>query len=261
MKTKIFIPSKGRVNNQPTFKALQSVGLEKNVVLVVEPQEAESYKEQGYPVLVLPDNNQGISFSRNFILDYCRENKIDFCIQMDDDINGFCRKKEDKVHYLYDNNAIIDFINLFEEEKDCIGMEYRQVAWTNKDFWRKGSLEVVIALYIPKIPTNVRFDKQSKEDKDFSIQLILNGITPRKCQEYIINQAPLGIPGGLEEFYASGKDAEAAKYMLEKWGSDIITLKEKHLKTGAIRLDAMVKWKNVYKKYEQSKEESSLDDF
>ena len=71
---KIFIPTKGRLNNEKTYELLIKLGLKP--IIVVEPQEYSKAVEMGYNCLMLDKNNQGITYARNFILDYCRNNHI-----------------------------------------------------------------------------------------------------------------------------------------------------------------------------------------
>ena len=62
---KIFIPTKGRLNNQKTYNILKELNL--NPTLVIEPQEENEAVERDYDFIVLPENNKGISYSRNYI--------------------------------------------------------------------------------------------------------------------------------------------------------------------------------------------------
>jgi len=82
----IFIPSKGRADKVLTAKVFESDGVPYH--LVVEPQEAEAYaKVWGqHRVLVLPENNQGLVYSRNWIKTYSIAQGHERHWQFDDDI-------------------------------------------------------------------------------------------------------------------------------------------------------------------------------
>ena len=69
---KIYIPTLGRVGKQQTFDNLPSF-VQDISVLVVQPREQELHK--GYPILVLPEDNFGITKTRKWIYDYAGEER------------------------------------------------------------------------------------------------------------------------------------------------------------------------------------------
>jgi len=81
----IYIPSKGRAACLKTAALLNADCLDYSVV--VEPQEAEAY--QDYPILVLPEDNQGLAYSRQFIKFHSKSQGEKWHWQLDDDINRF----------------------------------------------------------------------------------------------------------------------------------------------------------------------------
>lgn len=241
-KSVIFIPSKNRADKQTTYDILKSLGLEKQTYIVVEPQEEKTYKSRGYRVLVLPENDRGISFSRNFILDFCREQGIEYCLQMDDDVRSFYRKDETTGKMKADNEAFLEALEIFENPSMKIaymGLEYQQFAWASEKPFTKGrGIEVIHFMHLPKIPKGLKFDQNTKEDKDFCIQCLLSGVQTTKVNYIAMSVPSIGTnAGGLHEFYATKKDNVASIYMLKKWGSRVIKIKQK--KDGA-RIDAMV---------------------
>lgn len=84
----VFIPSKGRAEGVLTAKCFSTDGVP--FKLVVEPQEAESYaKVWGEDkLLILPENNQGLVYSRNWIKSYSIERGDARHWQFDDDIRS-----------------------------------------------------------------------------------------------------------------------------------------------------------------------------
>lgn len=239
---KIFIPTKGRPNKQKTYELLMSLGLKP--VLVVEPQEEKFFIGKNY--VVLPENDKGISFSRNWIMDFSRKNGYDYIVQIDDDVNSFWRKYGNRNKK--DNKCFLDALKTFIEYKGYCGLEYKQISWCqNNEFSYNHSVEVCLMMYLPCIPEEIRFDSKSKEDKDFAIQLIIKGFETMKMNEFSFSVPTVGTnDGGLHDWYASKKDSDASYYMLEKWGKDIISIKFKN--DG--RIDAMVNWKAVLNKRE-----------
>lgn len=237
-KIKIFIPTKGRADKQKTYKILTSLNLKP--VLVVEPQEEKLYGK--YEYILLPKNNQGIAYSRNYILEYSRKNNFDYIVMIDDDVNSFSEKNSDG-KLVNNNECFLKALNVFIENKYSIcGLEYRQVAWCqNNKYTYNHSIEVCMMMYLPNVPENVKFDPESKEDKDFAIQMIKAGCKTVKMNDYSFSVPEIGTnAGGLNDWYKSQGDKKAAEYMLQKWGENIITLKDK-----CGRIDAMVNWKNI----------------
>lgn len=248
-KSVIFIPSKKRADKQTTYQILKSLGLEKQTYIVVEPQEQRAYAEKGYRTITLPANDMGISFSRNYILEYCRANGIEYCLQMDDDVKAFYRKDDKTGKMRVDNEAFLEALDIFENPSlkvAYMGLEYQQFAWASeKQFSFGRGIEVIHFMHLSEIPKGLKFDENTKEDKDFCIQCLLSGVKTTKINYIAMSVPSIGTnAGGLHEFYATKKDNVASVYMLKKWGSRIIKLKEK--KDGA-RIDAMVQWSELPK--------------
>ena len=84
--TPLFIPSKDRFNNSILLSSLQKTNI--NHYIVVEPQDSKNYIKY-YPksnIVVLPENNKGISYVRQYILDYANKKKMNWIWMIDDDI-------------------------------------------------------------------------------------------------------------------------------------------------------------------------------
>ena len=89
MSQPIFIPTKGRARRCKTAELLRSQLVEFN--LVVEPQDADDYaKEYGLSnLMVLPKNDQGLVYARNYIKTEAIKSGADWHWQLDDDIRWF----------------------------------------------------------------------------------------------------------------------------------------------------------------------------
>ena len=79
-----FIPTKGRLNTK-TYKLFQDVGIK--VKHFIEPQEIDKYDVPN-KVSIL-ENNKGIAYVRNFMLNYARKNNYDWVLICDDDVTAF----------------------------------------------------------------------------------------------------------------------------------------------------------------------------
>ena len=104
----IIILSKDRTEKQSSYNLFKSYD---KLFIVVEPQDFEKYKKymQKERLIILPINNGGLSYVRNFILD----NTIGKFIMLDDDINslGLHQKTSKEFRYYKICNCIQSYIN------------------------------------------------------------------------------------------------------------------------------------------------------
>lgn len=239
---KIFIPSKNRLNDEKTYELLLKLGLKPQ--LVIEPQEVNEAKEKCFNFITLPDNNKGITFARNYILDYCRNNNIEYACMMDDDIYNFVRMINNK-RVKNTEDCFLEALDVFLNEKKCGTMQYHQFGVFAKNYisYNK-NLEVIFFLYIPDLK-NVYFEEDTIEDRDFSIDIVLNhGCTTFRLEQLCFCVPSIGTnKGGIESNSRAQKQIYWSNKMLEKWGPDIIKVVVK--KNGLT--DIRTNWRNINK--------------
>lgn len=85
----IYIPSKGRADKQYTAKMFMKDQVDFHIV--IEPNEVDNYREYADKLLVLPKNNQGLVYSRNWIKEYSVNQGEKRHWQFDDDIEYISR--------------------------------------------------------------------------------------------------------------------------------------------------------------------------
>ena len=249
-KVKIFIPSKNRLNNEKTYNILKELNLDP--ILVIEPQEEEQAKNLNYNYLLLDKNNQGITYARNFILNYARNNNYEYIAMLDDDIDRFGYiEKNDKWNNALkqgrkrDNKAFIDALEYFLNAKTCGTMQYTQFAWSQKKpiVYNRG-LEVVWFLYMPLLKDAI-IEEDTIEDRDFSLDLIIN----YKIETFRLNHLYFQVPsigsnkGGIETNTRAQKQEYWSYKMLKKWGPNIISIINKTNGWTNIKIN----WKEVDK--------------
>ena len=182
----IFIPTKGRLNNQKTYNILKQLGL-----------------------------------NPNFILNYAKNKEYDYICMIDDDIQFFgeiipIRKRKKG------NEAFLKALEYFKNSKTCGTMQYTQFAWCQKKpiIYNRG-LEVVMFLYMPQLQ-DVYFEEDTIEDRDFSLNIILNyNIETFRLNHLYFLTPSIGTNKGGIELNRHQKQIEWSQKMEQKWGSDI----------------------------------------
>jgi hypothetical protein len=218
-----FIPTKGRPQTK-TYKLFQDAGIE--VKHFIEPQEIDKYQVPNKVCIV--ENDKGIGYVRNFMLDYARTNNYEWVIICDDDVvsfgiyNGKTIKKDATIWFDILKKAMsLPF--------EIIGINYTQHAWHEKTNYsiNKKFAEVCILMNVKNINWNYRSEFNLKEDRDFALQTIKNGNGILRFNKYWFSCPDIGSnAGGLNDMYKQKKDEESAKKMCYEW-NPYITLQRK----------------------------------
>lgn len=238
---RIAIVSKGRAENK-TQKLLDAYCIEYDIFL--EPNEIEKYKAKNK--ISILQNDMGIVYVRNFVLDfYAVEKKYKYIVMLDDDISQFgfvidkkCIKQNPKDVFERCFNVVEKNI---KKEISLISFQYGQFAWCSKYEYKYNDFCGVVNII--KSDTDLRFDKNliMKEDIDFTLQNIKQEKGVLKFYHLFFNTAPMTTNiGGLNQLYKDKKDEIANKQMIEKWGNLIVKEVEKHG-----RIDLKVNYKVV----------------
>lgn len=225
------ILSKGRPETK-TFKLFEAAKIK--TFHFVEPQDLSAYKTQPN-VIDIGANDKGISYVRNFILDWAKTNDEEWVIVCDDDITSF-GFYDGKNH----NSDAGIWLKIFEKIKEMpfeiVGINYRHHAWHEKTAFsvnRKFS-ECCVMLRVPGI--SWRYKDDTKEDRDFLLQTIKNGHGTIRFNRYFFSSPVVGTnKGGLHDNYANKRDTEWAVRMVQDWHPYA-----KLIKTKTGRIDARV---------------------
>lgn len=232
----ILIPSKGRAATATTPALLRAAGLP--FAFVVEPQEAATYAPLG-PVVVLPLNDQGIAYVRNFVLSYAREQALPWVLMLDDDIKYFGRVVAQRVQRT-DAGELLRAFALIKRLNPAVGgLEYRQTAWSaTKEITANRFCDVAVFLNIAKINWQYRPEMNLKEDRDFVLQAIRAGAGVVRVNKYCFEvPAVASNAGGLQEAYRAKRDNQALQNMVRAWPGVLGVVQKKD------RLDLKVNWK------------------
>lgn len=122
----IFVPTKGRWERRFTIKALEKIGVPYKAV--IEPQEYDNYATVIRPekIIVLPDDNKGLVFARNWIWDYAQSLNTPRFWTIDDNVRAFYRLNNNLKVPIDSGNifrAIEDFVERYENVP-IAGMNY-----------------------------------------------------------------------------------------------------------------------------------------
>lgn len=208
-----FIPSKNRPNTK-TFKLFEAANI--TPIHFLEPQDFDKYQVPNK--INILKNNQGISYVRNFMIDYAKTKNLDWVIFCDDDVSSFGIYKDKKT---IKKGAEI-WLEILDKVKnmpfEIVGVNYCQYAWLEKTACsiNKKFAEVCIAVNVKKI--NWKYELDTKEDRDFQMQTIKNGSGVIRFNYFWFKCPPVGSnEGGLQNLYKQKKDTDWAKKMVIKY--------------------------------------------
>lgn len=244
MNWKCFIPSKGR----PKSKLFEQLP---DAILVVEPQDEAYYFSENpkHRILVLPEDDQGIVYVRNFIKDFAADNYIDWFWMLDDDIQTFQKFKDGKgtkMDALTCLGEVERATSNLKYEPCMVALEYAQFAWSsNCKIVKSGYCDSVVAINT-KRTSLVRYREEAKlkEDRDFVVQNLAMGNPVARFTEWAFSAPANGSnEGGLFEVYndeQSNHEIQAVKNMCGLWGNEICKAVKK--KNG--RIDVRINWRH-----------------
>ena len=221
----VCIPTKG-IPQTKTHKIFEECGIK--VFHFIEPQEMNSYSHDNK--VNIEKNDQGISYVRNYILDWAKENNHKTIMMCDDDITCFHE-------YIKNKNTPIKSDRLIElsEKFDSMpfelgGFNYKQLIWTAKKSYaiNSSTVDQCVMMKPLKIKWRYRPHFNMKEDRDFTLQTIKKGYGVLKFCKVGINSPEIGSnQGGLYNEYKQRKDEEAVSKMCKEWKPFITPKKSK----------------------------------
>jgi len=217
----VCIPSKKRPRTK-TYKLFEEAGYE--VFHFIEPKEINDYQVPNK--INIEKNDQGITYVRNFMLDWLKNRKVDWAWFSDDDVDNFG---------IYNGKTVKTGASILQkvEQKakklpfEIVGINYVQHAWHEKKQYNvnRKFAEVCVLMHVEKI--HWRYNENTKEDRDFTMQCIKNGHGVLRFNHIWFSCPNVGSnQGGLHDWYAAKKDEAAAKKMVLVW-DPFVKLKQK----------------------------------
>ena len=274
----IYIPSKGRwMKSKSTWINLISEDL--SFTLVVEPKELEKYRDavsfcmktsqsKSQPQIVtLPEDDMGIGYARNHILNVLSPNSWFWMV--DDDISSFFAFSRGKEKM--DNVSIRTALGIanpqdvlaLEPAVCIIGLEYSHFMFDAarlKTFYTLNSYaNICVCINRSLFPQHSKYDIKYRfpvrEDYDLCMQVIASGGMTFRCRCAGFRAPSMGsAEGGMTPFYNTQHNLikQCNDLMVSLWG-DIICKEVIRGSGKSQRLDVKINWKKLTLLSEKSK--------
>ena len=252
---KIYIPTRGRADNQVTLSFFPE-SMRENVVLVIDADEEEQYvNRDGHykyvcEYMVVPEDIKGISKKRQYIHENTTDNKI---VMLDDDLRFYIRKSTNDWHLRYlepdEYPALFGLLDTWLDTYAHVGVSARE---GNN---RVEHLAVENTRYMRVLGYNLdMFDGvelgrvEVMEDFDINLQLLRQGKPSKISYYYAQGQKSSNAAGGCSEWRTIDVHNEGAE-RLHNLHPDFVKIVEKETKTawnGMPRKDVQVQWKRAF---------------
>jgi hypothetical protein len=209
-----YIPTKSRFNTK-TYKLFEEVSIP--YLHFIEPQEYDIYKIPNK--INIQQDDEGIGYVRNYMLEYAKKNNHKWILMCDDDVQSFGVYFNKTIK----KDASIWFTILKIAEKypyELIGINYTQHAWHEKSTYsiNKKFAEVCVLMNTQAIKWKYRTEFNLKEDRDFALQTIKYGNGILRFNHFWFSCPDVGSnAGGLQNEYKLKRDEESAKKMCFEW--------------------------------------------
>lgn len=233
----IIIPSKGRVGKVETLKLIPSGN---SIYLFVEPQESKLYRNEYWnscSIVELKENNKGIAYSRNSILEYFK-NLDEPILMLDDDISNF-QKRDGKTSSGYHKLVKMDLDEVDKMFKELslefiknnltqLTISFAPSNWLENKAWKSPSRVWCFNMINPKKLNDIgiKYDNEADlmEDYDITAQILSKGGLVASSFNYAFTPIDGGCgksEGGCQSYRNSNKSQETVEYLFNKWGNKV----------------------------------------
>jgi hypothetical protein len=242
-KYRIYIPSRGRYDTCYTADCLREYNI--RFFLVVEPQEAEKYiaKYGTDSVLILPENDRGIAYVRNWMKLHSEAEGQSFHWQIDDNVRKF-KIRIDGHNVVAHPYNLLTFVEDYADKFDNIALaSLTHVAFA---FAQKTDIKFNRNSYMCFLCNNsvdAEFRAGVVVDTDYSMQVLTKGWCTIVFTRLLIDKVGTGkMKGGLAEIeYANGGRRARNLKLCELWNH---VFQEEVLKNGKSRIKPSSVWRN-----------------
>jgi hypothetical protein len=222
----IYVPSKGRADRPFTLSMFREDAVPFRVV--VEPQDVEAYAKmlgRDDEILVLPENDRGLVYARNWIKDHATAEGHERHWQFDDDIKYMMRLHEGWKLKCVSNVALAvleDFVDRYENI---------MLASFNSEFFIVAASGIMREPH-PPYYTNyrcytcflisntipLRWRGRYNEDTDMTLQVLASGWCTVLCNAFMINTPEtMQYRGGQTDIYVGDGRLAMARELERRW--------------------------------------------
>lgn len=247
----IYIPTRGRINDQLTWSWLPG-SIRERTFLVAEETEADILDMKGYPVLA--HNEDSIGSIRQWIVD---QHQGRYALFLDDDLRFDYRRVDAKGRFLHAGK--------WEPAMEKMLLEYRRILD-----------HAVLAGIAPRGGANrvhdpYRFNTRMfrawggdlaalkdmgvvfnrlplQEDFDVILQVLSRGHRSVLLNTFVVDDHGTNLPGGCSIYRNNDTQSEAAEQLARLWPQYVKTVERPTWAgmSGDTRLDVRVQWKKAY---------------
>lgn len=258
----LFVHSSGRSGKQTTLDFLRP--LKEDIILVVQKREArlyERWRSRVFEILVLPENITTLSPTRQFILEFAHDAKLEKICLLDDDLRFFKRKPptaNTKANHSLLNatpEEVVEMFALLERWLDLVVHCSLSAREGNdrvlKDWTEPGRAMRCLAYHVPTLmKIGARFDRiPAKQDMDMTLQLLRAGYVNRISWLFAQGQAAnSGAKGGCSVYRDKKMLTDCANKLaaLHPGFVKVVEKKTKGSFGGGTRTDVVIYWKRAW---------------
>jgi hypothetical protein len=244
---RVFIPTRGRVNAQPTHVAIP------DSVLVCPADEFQEYSARWQRVLATPPNISGIAATRQWIMELLGDPHI---VMMDDDLKFAVRRVDDPTKFkpAYEDDLAHMLYSLEHLFKTYSHVSISPREGANRDatpvLANRRALRVLgyDARVFEKLGCSFLAGGPVMEDFEVALQFLTRGHAGGVLNSYVQDQGMSGAAGGCSTYRTLAVQEEGARTLAQRY-PQFVKVVQKTTKTawgGATRTDVIVQWKKAY---------------
>ena len=221
----IYIPSKGRADNPLTAEMFDAGGVP--FKLMVEPQERDAYAKRwgSKRVVVLPENNRGLVYSRNACRDHSVSEGHKRHWQFDDDIRRLMRMMG-TTRIACPPDVAIRAAEDFTDQFENVGL-------TSFNYWKLVPFSGPFGMsdyppfmlnfrcytcFLMKNDVDCRWRGRYNEDTDMTLQVLAEGLCTVLLNAFLIDtMATSSQSGGQTDIYVADGRLEMARELERRW--------------------------------------------
>lgn len=275
----IYIPTRGRVNNQLTLRNMPAVWRGR-ATIVCPINEIVHHKRNwpGVKILKQPDPDMSIAQKRKWIFEYAHKNGHEKIMMMDDDLS-FCPRhnyfpqfagfqkdshSKDWREFRKERPDASGLYKSSDPEDKKIDLAFRKVTAAldryrhgglgprlmNQEFGCEFSLNkrcmYAIAFHVPTVIKHCKLGRiEHREDFDLTLQLMKAGFENFRYEMCVVEQYEgYNAEGGASE-ERSMKASNADAYKLARLHPGLVKVKMKDYLVSVPRVEVVIRWQNA----------------